>query len=81
MAALKRCRRPAVNRPWLRLEEFAPLFNVTPDTAKNKIAMETFEIKTYKLGREIVADRAVIDAYFERRRKEGLAALDDSTDG
>lgn len=70
-----------MNRPWLRLDEFAPLFNVTPDTAKNKIAMDTFEIKTYKLGREVVADRAVIDAYFERRRKEGLAALDESTDG
>lgn len=68
-----------MQRPWLTLEEFAPLFNVTPDTAKNKIAMNTFEIKTYKLGREIVADRAVIDAYFQRRRMEGLAALDDST--
>lgn len=69
-----------MQRPWLVLEEFAPLFNVTPDTAKNKIAMDTFEIKTYKLGREIVADRTVIEAFFEARRKEGLLALNDSTD-
>lgn len=68
-----------MQRPWMTLEEFSPLFNVTPDTAKNKIAMKTFEIATYKLGREIVADRAVVDAYFEMRRKEGLAALGKST--
>lgn len=68
-----------MTRPWMSLDEFAPIFNVTPDTAKNKIAMGTFEIKTYKLGREIVADRAVVDAYFEMRRKEGLAALGNST--
>lgn len=70
-----------MNRPWLTLDEFAPLFNVTPETAKNKIAMDTFEIKTYKLGRTIVADRVVIDAYFEARRKEGLSALAKSTAG
>lgn len=68
-------------RPWLSLEEFAPLFNVTPDTAKNKIALGTFEVKTYKLGRTIVADRAVIDAYFQARRVEGLSALRESTGG
>lgn len=64
------------DRPWLGLEEFAPLFGVTPDTAKNKIAYGTFEIKTYKLGRKIVADKAVIDAYFARRREEGLRVLE-----
>jgi len=61
------------------LDEFAPLFGVTPETAKNKIAMGTFEISTYKLGRIIVADRAVVDAFFEARRKEGLSALGNST--
>lgn len=68
-----------MQRPWLTLEEFAPLFNVTPDTAKNKIALGTFEIKTYKLGRAIVADRAVIEAYFDARRREGLSAISGST--
>lgn len=69
-----------MDRPWMELEELAPLFGVTPDTAKNKIAYGTFEVPTYKLGKKIVADRAVVEAFFEARRKAGLRLLADSTD-
>lgn len=61
--------------PWIAVDELAPLLGVTYATAKNKIALGTFEVPTYKLGKKIVADRAVVDAFFEARRKEGLAAL------
>lgn len=70
-----------MERPWLELDEFAPLFGVTPDTAKNKIAQETFEIPTYKIGKKIVADRQVIETFFEARRQDGLRRLQKSTKG
>lgn len=70
-----------MNRPWIELEDLAPLFGVTPDTAKNKIAYGTFEVPTYKLGKKIVADRAVVDAYFTAKREDGLRLLANSTGG
>lgn len=65
--------------PWVALKDFVHMFGVTVGTAKNKIANETFEIPTYKLGNKIVADRAVIDAYFQKRRIEGLRVVEEST--
>lgn len=70
-----------MDRPWIELDDLAPLFGVTPDTAKNKIAFGTFEVPTYKLGKKIVADRAVVDAFFEAKRQAGLRRLGISTAG
>lgn len=64
-----------MDRPWIDLDELAPLLGVTPDTAKNKIAAGTFEVATYKLGKRIVADRLVVDAFFEQKRTAGLRQL------
>lgn len=65
--------------PWVALKDFVHLFGVEVGTAKNKIANGTFEVPTYKLGNKIVADQAVIDAFFQKRRLEGLRVLDKST--
>lgn len=70
-----------MQKPWIELEELAPMFGVTPDTAKNKIAFGTFEVPTYKLGKKIVADRVVVEAFFAARREEGLRRLRTSTPG
>lgn len=70
-----------MQKPWIELEEFAPMFGVAPDTAKNKIAAGTFEVPTYKLGKKIVADRAVVEAFFASKREEGLRRLRGSTPG
>lgn len=70
-----------MDRPWIELDDLAPLFGVTPDTAKNKIAFGTFEVPTYKLGKKIVADRAVVDAFFDAKRQHGLRRLGNSTEG
>lgn len=67
--------------PWIELRDLAPLFGVTYDTAKNKIAFGTFEVPTYKLGKKIVADRSVVDAFFESKREHGLRQLAESTAG
>lgn len=64
-----------MQKPWLDVKQVAPLFGITYETAKNKIALGTFPVPTYKLGRRLVADREVVDAYFARRREEGFAAL------
>lgn len=66
-------------RPWVELKEFAPLLGVTPATAKNKISQGTFEVPTYKLGKKIVADRTVLEAFFEAKRVAGLRLLGEST--
>ena len=68
-----------MQKPWIVLEDLAPMLGVTPDTAKNKIAMGTFEVPTYKLGKKIVADRAVVEAFFASKREEGLRRLQHST--
>jgi len=68
-------------RPYMELAEFAPMFGYKPNSAKNKIGEGTFPIRTYKLGRRIVADKAVVEAWFEMKRREGLAALGGSTRG
>jgi hypothetical protein len=70
-----------MSTPWMELEELAPLFGVTPDTAKNKIAFGTFEVPTYKLGKKIVADRLVVDAFFDAKRQAGLRRLEKTTSG
>ena len=70
-----------MDNPWIELRELAPLFGVTFDTAKNKIAFGTFEVPTYKLGKKIVADRSVVDAFFEAKRERGLRQLAGSTAG
>jgi len=70
-----------VEVPWITLEQVAPMFGVSFETAKNKIALGTFPIKTYKVGRKIVADRQVVDSYFAAQREKGLAALKSTTVG
>lgn len=65
--------------PYMQIEEFAPLFGYKVNSAKNVIGEGRFPVMTYKLGRRIVADRDVVDAYFKARRQQGLAALKEST--
>ena len=64
-----------VEVPWIELQEAAPLFGLTFESAKNAIYAEKFPVRTYKLGRKIVVDRVVIEEYFRLRREEGLAGL------
>lgn len=36
---------------------------------------QRFPVPTYKLGKRVVADRAVVEAFFASRRAEGLKAV------
>ena len=64
-----------MERPWIALKELADLFGVTLGSARNAIAENRFPVPTYKLGKRVVADRAVVEQFFAARRAEGLKAV------
>lgn len=64
-----------MERPWLGLKELAELFGVTLGSARNAVAEQRFPVPTYKLGKRVVADRAVVEAFFATRRAEGLKVV------
>ena len=66
-------------KTWITLAEAAPLFGMTYFGIKNSVSMNRFPVPTFKLGRTRVIDKAVLDAFFEQKKKEGLAALQKST--
>lgn len=64
-----------MERPWLGLKELAELFGLTLGSIRNAIAEQRFPVPTYKLGKRVVADRAVVEAFFASRRAEGMKAI------
>lgn len=64
-----------MERPWLGLKELSELFGMTLGSARNAISEQRFPVPTYKLGKRVVADRAVVEAFFASRRAEGLKAV------
>lgn len=62
--------------PYLELPELAALLGYGRiESIHNAIYKGTCPVPTYKLGRRRVADRAVVQAYFARKREQGLAEL------
>lgn len=66
-------------RPWQSLKDAAPDFGYKPKTAENMAREKRFPCPIYKLGGKWVVDLEVKAAYFEARRKAGLAVLAQST--
>lgn len=64
-----------MERPWIALKELADLFGVTLGSARNAIAEQRFPVPTYKLGKRVVADRAVVEQFFAARRADGLKQI------
>lgn len=60
-------------RVWLDIKDVCSDFGLSYSTAKNRIYFGTFPVPTYKVGKKIVVDRAVLDAYWQRKRDEQLA--------
>jgi predicted DNA-binding transcriptional regulator AlpA len=63
-------------KPWMSLQEIADLLGIKLKTAYNMLTEESFPVPTYKLGKQRVADRAVLARYFEMKRAEGMAQLE-----
>lgn len=61
--------------PWVAVEDVCGAYGVNYATAKNQIAMRTFPVKTYKVGKKHVIDKEVHAEFFRLRREAGLSAL------
>jgi predicted DNA-binding transcriptional regulator AlpA len=62
-------------RPYMKMDELAEVMGMSPKGVANAISRGTFPVPTYRLGKARVADRAVVEAFFEAKRAEGLAAI------
>lgn len=66
--------------PWISLRDVVHLFGITYETAKNRLYAENFPVPVRKEGRLLVVDKAVIEAYFDKRRAEDLARLSSASE-
>ena len=64
-----------MQKPYLNIDELSALFGMKKTSLLNSISDERFCCPTYRLGSQRVADRQVVEAYFEARRSEGLDQL------
>jgi hypothetical protein len=65
--------------PRVSIKKLAPLFGVGLSGAYAAIAAGRFPIRTYQRSNGRFADSQDVDAYFEARKNEGLAALVSAT--
>lgn len=61
--------------PYYNIDELAQLFGITTASLQNSMSQERFPVPTYKLGKYRVADKKVVQAYFDKHQKEGLDAV------
>ena len=62
--------------PILEFDELTELFSYTNErAARRALRMGTFPVKTFELAGRTVAHVDVVSAYFDAKRKEGMAAL------
>lgn len=66
-------------RHWVEVKHICADFGLSFATAKNRIYFGTFPVPTFKVGKKIVVDRAVLNAYWERNRAEQMAAFSAQT--
>lgn len=64
-----------MEKPYLTMGELASLFGLTTQSLHNSINEERFPVPTYKMGKFRVADKVVVQHYFDSRRALGLSAL------
>mgnify|MGYP001392403275 CR=1 FL=1 len=64
-----------MDRPYLTASELAELFNMSKGSLLNAISREEFPLPTYRLGKQRVADREVVRAFFNAKRAEGLKQI------
>jgi len=61
-----------MDKPYLTSVELADLFGISKGALMNSISRAEFPVPTYRLGRQRVADKIVVETFFEARRIEGL---------
>ena len=66
---------------WISVTDAAPQFGMTPGAIMNLISRNKFPVPTYKLGKKRLIDLAVLRAFFEAKKAEGLSRLARSMNG
>jgi transcriptional antiterminator len=66
-----------MEKPYLTMGELASLFGLTTQSLHNSINEERFPVPTYKMGKFRVADKVVVQHYFDSRRAVGLSTLEE----
>jgi hypothetical protein len=66
------------DQPWLLLKDAAPMFGMSWDSIKNAVSEGRFPVDTYKLGKNRVIDKDVMNAYFAAQKARGLKTLEDN---
>lgn len=62
--------------PFMTLTELTLIFGYKDDNqTKKALNRGTLDIPTYKIRGRIVADTEVVQAWFEKKRSEGMAKL------
>ena len=65
-----------MNKPYYTSQELANLFGMrNTKVLSNSIHNGTFPVPTYRLGKLRVADREVVELYFNLQRDKGLKEL------
>lgn len=62
-------------KPYYRMSELAQLLDMSVKGLQNSVQRENFPIPTYKLGKKRVADKEVVNKFFQNKRQEGLAQI------
>jgi predicted DNA-binding transcriptional regulator AlpA len=62
-------------KPYYTMPELADLLSMSRKGLLNAVSRGDFPIPTYKLGKLRVADKQVVEFYFEQKRAEGLSAI------
>jgi len=64
-------------KPWMLLSEVYDHFGYKNQrSALSAVTLETFPVKTFRVGRHRAVHRDVYKAYFDQFRDEGLERLD-----
>ena len=59
-------------KPYYTMTELADLISMSVKGLHNSMSKDSFPIPTYKLGKFRVADKEVVNLYFEEKRLESM---------
>ena len=64
-----------MDKPYLGVNELSHLMGMSQQSVLNAIHRDNFPIPTYKLGKLRVADKLVVEAFFQNQREIGLEQI------
>jgi predicted DNA-binding transcriptional regulator AlpA len=64
-----------MEKPYLGVDELSHLMGMSQQGVLNAIHRDSFPIPTYKLGKLRVADKRVVEAFFQTQRDIGLEKI------